>query len=167
MSGSQYERELKRLLEGDPDQVNRYIRINGLSGSGASALRYQIKNPFFVVRSAGSRSLDLLAVRSRLILPIEIKSTSSETVNFTDSNGRNQRQFQQLRTLVERSGLVLFYALRLKSGDGEPWRFFVSREDRFWSWVPAVVLTKNGNVVLKWSDGIPLSEFLRGVRSIE
>jgi len=161
MSGTQYERELKRLLEGNKEMVGKYIRSYSLGPRSASALSYQVRKPFLVVRSAGSKAMDLLAVRMNTVLPIEIKSSSSEVINFTDSNGRNQRQYSELLRMIERSSLPLFYAVRLKNAGTEPWRIFIARRLRGWSWVPVVSETKSGNVSIKWSDGIPLSEFLR------
>ena len=136
MSGAQYERELKRLLEGDREMVEKYIRSYSLDPRSASALRYQVRRPFLVVRSAGSKAMDLLAVRMNTVLPIEIKSSSSEVINFTDANGRNQRQYTELLRLIERSSLPLFYAVRLKNSGTELWHNFIARKLQSWSWSP-------------------------------
>ncbi|MVT14479.1 MAG: hypothetical protein GPW19_03060 [Euryarchaeota archaeon] len=160
MSGAQYARELMRLLGGDKEIVEKYIRSYSLDPMSASALS-QTKKSFRVGRSAGSKAMDLLAVRMNTILPIEIKSSSSEVINFTDANSRNQRQYIELLKLIEMSSLPLFYAVRLKNAGTEPWHIFIARKLRGWSWVPVVSETKSGNVFIKWSDGIPLSEFLR------
>jgi len=160
MSGAQYERELKRLLGGDKEMVEKYIRSYSLDPRPTSPLS-QTKKPFLVDRSAGSKAMDLLAVRMNTVLPIEIKSSSSEVINFTDANGRNQGQYSELLRLIERSSFPLFYAVRLKNASTEPWCIFIARRLRGWSWVPVVSETKSGNVSIKWSDGIPLSEFLR------
>jgi len=161
MLGAQYERELMRLLEGDREMVKKYICSYSLNTESASALNYQTKKPFLVVRSAGSKAMDLLAVRMNTVLPIEIKSSSSEVINFTDANGRNQRQYLELLKLIERSSLPLFYAVRLKNSGTELWHNFIARKLQSWSWVPVVSETKSGNVSIKWSDGFSLSEFLR------
>jgi len=161
MSGAQYAHELKQFLEGNREIVEKYIRSYSLDSRFTSPLSYQTKKPFLVVRSAGSKAMDLLAVRMNTVLPIEIKSSSSEVINFTDANGRNQRQYSELLKLIERSSLPLFYAVRLKNAGTEPWHIFIARRLRGWSWVPVVSETKSGNVSIKWSDGIPLSEFLR------
>lgn len=164
MSGAVYERELKRLLEGNREAVSKYIAQSGLSGALAKAVEYQVRHPFYVVRSAGSKSMDLLAIRGRVVLPFEIKSTASEVVNFTDANGRNQRQYEGLIKDVKASGLMLFYAVRLKNAVGEGWRVFAGFEARGWLWVPVVGRSSSGNVVLRFSEGMTLSEFLKEVR---
>ncbi|MGC8646697.1 MAG: Holliday junction resolvase [Thermoplasmata archaeon] len=167
MSGAQYERELKHILEGDKGVIEKYIKGNGLKGKNSDAMLYLVRYPFFVIRSAGSKSLDLLAVRGGLVLPIEIKSSSSETINFTDSNGRNQKQYALLVKAVRKSNLMLFYAVRLKNSGGEPWRIFSAYGMKGWAWVPHVSETKNGNILLKWGVGLALSQFLRRVNRVD
>jgi Holliday junction resolvase len=164
---SSYERELKAILEGDPETLQRY-RKTATSQQTLDALDILQEHPFLVVRAAGSHGFDLVAMRGSLTLPIEVKCSGHPVIHFTASKGRNKEQYQTLVNDTHRAGLALFYAYRLVGVRGEdPWRLFSSSnipEKGVVSVVakktPQVDRTSSGNQVLRWSDGKPLMEFV-------
>ncbi len=68
---------------------------------------------------------------------------------------------------MKKSGLMLFYAVRLKNSDSEPWHIFSAYGMKGWAWVPRVSETKNGNVSLKWGCGLALSQFFGRVNRVD
>ena len=93
---ARYERELKKLLE---------------------------QHGFFVIRSAGSLSLDLIAIKNGKTLLIEQKTVHSD-VFYTV---RKKEQFDLNRDLYHEKGLNVIYAVKFvgkaKSLE-DSWRFF-------------------------------------------
>jgi hypothetical protein len=168
-SASAYERELKELLQANPESLRRYRRA--LSPSDRPVLDAFANSPFLVVRAAGSLGFDLVALRSEFAFPVEVKSSSSDTIRFSSSSGRAGEQLEAHRKAVERVGLIVLYAFRrvgLRTGD--PWRVFSAptlpgrgTAELLRRKIPAVDRTKVGNAVLRWDDGMPLVRFLETV----
>ncbi len=174
-SFSGYERELKGVLQGEPDSLRRY-RKYAKTPEELSLLRSIEERPFLVVRAAGSQGFDLVALRDRVILPIEVKSSGQPRIPFASSSGRSQEQYVSLRAQTKRSGLLLLYGYRLiGGGERDPWRFFrveTPIEDHnpysrmIAAQLPPVGATNQGNQVLRWEEGKPLLEFLNWVHSV-
>jgi Holliday junction resolvase len=162
---SAYERELKELLQANPDALARYAK------SVPPADRPQVASfsraPFLVVRAAGSFGFDLVALRSEFAFPLEVKASASDTIRFSAASGRAALQLEQHRKAVARVGLVILYAYRrVGRGHGEPWRVYAGgvgpstgRYRVLNRWLPPVESTKEGNGVLRWGAGMPLSRF--------
>ncbi len=167
-----YERELKQLLQGDPDSLKRYS--SSLSSSDRPTLPRLEKSPFLVVRAAGSLGFDLVALRREFAFPIEVKSSRAAAIHFTAASGRAAEQLELHRRAVERVGLLVLYAYRrlgLRSED--PWRLFTpeapagrGRLEIIRRRVPPIDTTRNGNAVLRWEDGLPLAKFLELVTTL-
>lgn len=127
--------------------------------------------PFLVVRAAGSLGADLVALRSDLSFLIEVKSSKSDLLHFTDSP-RLTEQINIIRSQCERSGVLPIYAYRLKGVRGDAWRLFTlsamrleGRAQRLYERLPKVELTAAGNPVLRWKNGMSLASFLRYVNA--
>ncbi len=164
---SSYERELKAIMAGEREFLNRYRKL-AASPERLAALDKLEDRPFLVIRAAGSHGFDLLALRDSIALPIEVKCSGEPVIHFTASRGRNMEQYAQLTKETLRSGLILLYAYRLMGvRDGDPWRLFsASNGDtkgiaRFIAnRTPNLDSTEKGNQVLRWKDGMPLMDFL-------
>lgn len=172
---SGYERELKSVLQGEPEALRRYRKF-AQSPDELLLLRSLEERPFLVVRAAGSQGFDLVALRDRVVLPIEVKSSSQERIPFASASGRSQDQFLALRDQTRRSGLLLLYAYRLLGGgERDPWRLFLAEapvedHNRYAKMIaaqlPPVGTTGQGNQVLRWDEGKPLLQFLNWVHSV-
>ena len=165
-SASAYERELKELLQADPDALARYAR--SMPPSDRPTLDGVRRAPFLVVRAAGSLGFDLVAMRSEFAFPLEVKASASDTIRFSAASGRASAQLEAHRRAVQRVGLVILYAYRrVGRGHGEPWRLYAGgvgpstgRYRVLNRWLPPVESTKEGNGVLRWAAGMPLSRFV-------
>jgi hypothetical protein len=166
LNGSNYERELKGLLQGEPDSVERYTRA--LAPEDRGRMEAAIQSPFLVVRAAGSNGFDLVALRSEFAFPVEVKASSTDTILFSAASGRADRQLEEHRKSVERVGLVMVYAYRrIGRRGGDAWRLFAAGSTRstgrtafILRRLPPVEKTRDGNAVLRWDSGMPLSQFL-------
>ena len=170
MAGTNFERELKGILQGDRKILDRvvkgcddYERENYLSIG---------KRPFMVVRAAGSFGVDLVAIRSNLALPIEVKSSSSKKITFSHSSGKAQEQAERMKADCERAGVIPLYAFRLKGYRGDAWRVLALDVEGIegvagllYERIPKVHITSHGGYVLNWEEGMKLSDFL-GILSI-
>lgn len=174
-SFSSYERELKSVLQGEPEALKRYRRY-AQSAEELTLLNSMGQRPFLVVRAAGSHGFDLVALRDRVVLPIEVKCSGQTRIPFAAASGRSQEQFAVLRQQTRRSGLLLLYAYRLLGGgERDPWRLFlgeapVEDHNRYAKMIaaqlPPVATTIHGNPVLRWEEGKSLLQFLDWVHSV-
>lgn len=168
-SSSSYERELKGILEGERDAVERYSR--SVDPSERTTVGRLPNEPFLVVRAAGSLGFDLVALRSEFSFPLEVKASGSDTIRFSAASGRAAEQLAHHQAAVDRVGLIVLYAYRRLGLRGQdPWRLYAapgaSRPGRLGllrRWLPPVDRTRDGNAVLRWSDGLPLVKFLERV----
>jgi Holliday junction resolvase len=162
--GDIYERELKALLGGDEKVLTRMIKTcDEREKEGYLSIR---KRPFMVVRAAGSLGIDLVALWGDLALPIEVKSSKNDVFWFSNS----PRLLEQAKSMTEtcsRSGLVPIYAFRLKGVRGDPWRVFSlpvreteGRLALLQRKVPVPEHSGKGNMIMRWQDGMKLSEFI-------
>jgi hypothetical protein len=125
-----------------------------------------------VVRAAGSFGVDLVAIRSDISLPIEVKSSSSKKITFSHSSGKAQEQAERMKAACERAGVIPLYAFRLKGYRGDAWRVLAldvagieGVAGLLYERIPKVHITSHGGYVLNWEEGMKLSDFL-GILSL-
>lgn len=165
MSASQYERELKKILEGEKDFISKITK----SCSTLEKENYSLicSKPFVVVRGAGSLGIDLVAVRGDISFLTEVKTRSEKILHFSSMAGKLQKQAEYMRLICEKTKTLPVYAYRLKGMRGDSWRFFtmdvkglegvaniVHRR------LPKLELSNLGNYVMRWDDGMSLSDFI-------
>jgi len=166
---SAYERELRSLLEGQPDAVRSYARA--LPPSGRTEFERLIEQPFLIIRAAGSFGFDLVALRREFAFPLEVKASAEPVIRFSAASGRANAQLEAHRKAVGRVGLTVLYAYRrVGLRATENWRIFVAGEipssgriGALCRRLPPVSKTPEGNGILRWEEGRPLSEFLSHV----
>jgi len=165
MNGSQYEREFRSILEADEQLLNKITK----SCSTVERENYYriIEKPFAVIRAAGSLGIDLVAVRGDISFLIEIKTSSADTLHFSSMAGKLQQQAESMKTLCEKTETLPLYAFRLKRHRGDSWRMFTidhtSLQGRLrilHQRLPQLDQSSNGNYIMRWDNGMPLSDFL-------
>ncbi|WP_010916282.1 hypothetical protein [Thermoplasma volcanium] len=163
MNGSVYEREIRDILSGRAQAVEKYAQRVGENGSTVRSL---ITSPFFVTRAAGSLGADIIAIRHDISMVIEVKSSIRSYLAFSEASGKKQDQAERLSEMVNRAGIFLVYAFRLKNASGDPWRLFTvpgnptGRMKTLYELIPTLYKTKDGNYVMKWDNGLPFTEFI-------
>ncbi len=165
MSSSQYEREFKKILEGDDNILNK-ITKNFTALEKNNYFRICDK-PFAVVRSAGSLGVDLVAIRGDISFLVEIKTSIENTVHFSRVSGKLQKQAETMRETCENTKTLPIYAFRLKNYRGDSWKIFTldikgleGRASIFHKRLPKINLSKTGNYIMKWNEGMSLSDFI-------
>jgi Holliday junction resolvase len=162
-----YERELLSLLEGERVAIRHYARY--LAPERRRTLERLAQGPFLVVRAAGSHGFDLVAMRAGFAFPIEAKASADGVIRFSSASGRASDQLEEHLLAARRGGLVVLYAYRkLGTRDEEPWRLYTpqtenhhrGRVEVLRNHLPPIEKTRDGNGVLRWENGLPLSEFL-------
>lgn len=155
---------MKGVLSGD-ERVTQGL-VKSLDAAEREAYASASRQPFLVVRAAGSLGADLVALRSDLSFLIEVKSSKKELLHFTDSP-RLTEQIDIIRSQCERSGVLPIYAYRFKGVRGDAWRLFTlstmkldGRSRVLHERLPKVELTPAGNHVLRWKNGMRLAAFL-------
>ena len=90
MTSSQYERELKNILEGETKTLEKVTK----TCSTIEKMNYLkiIDKPFAVIRAAGSFGCDLIAARGNISFLTEVKTSSSDTLHFSSMGGKLQDQ---------------------------------------------------------------------------
>ncbi len=165
MSASQYERELKGILEGENKTLSKITKT-------CSALEKDnylriVDKPFAVIRAAGSLGIDLVAVRGDISFLTEVKSSVSDTLHFSSVGGKLQKQADDMCKECEKTKTLPIYAFRLKGHRGDSWRFFTidvhgleGTASILHRRLPNLARSKTGNFVMRWKDGMPLSDFI-------
>jgi Holliday junction resolvase len=164
VAGGTYERELKRILHGDLDVIQKATRSCD-DKETESYLKITDK-PFVVSRAAGSMGFDLIALRGDISFPIEVKSSKGKTLRFSKSI-KNQDQAKWMISECDRSGLFPLYAYRLKRQRGDSWRVFALEVDGVkgrlklvYNRIPKIEKSALGHHILRWEDGMPLNKFI-------
>lgn len=175
--GSTYERELRYLLGGRKDTVETMVdRVARDDPKSALKVRRILDHPFFVLRSAGSLGIDLVALRGEISFPIEVKTSNSDVLRLS-RNRRSKEQAKELTRDCLEAGLVPLYAYRRRDmRDGDPWRLFLIATDELTEHYEEASnrhgllyrkmlkhradVTDDGNYVLRWHEGWPLFEFI-------
>jgi Holliday junction resolvase len=162
---SVYERELKGILEGDEKTLSKITKTCSALEKGNYYLTQQ--KPFIVVRAAGSFGVDLVALRGDISFLMEIKSSAADTLHFSSVEGKLQRQAEKMQRECERTKTLPVYGFRLKGHGGDSWRLFSmeisqleGRAKILHNRLPKLGISKNGNFIMRWDDGLPLSDFL-------
>ena len=165
MSASQYERELKGILEGENKTLSKITKT-------CSALETDnylriVDKPFAVIRAAGSLGIDLVAVRGDISFLTEVKSSVSDTLHFSSVGGKLQKQADDMCKECEKTKTLPIYAFRLKGHRGDSWRFFTidvhgleGTASILHRRLPNLARSKKGKFFMRWEDGIPLSDFI-------
>jgi Holliday junction resolvase len=167
-----YERELRAVLSGSATGVRAVTR--SCDDVARARAMQVIERPFLVVRAAGSGmegSGDLLALRGDICFPIEVKTSKERKLYLS---GRTWEQYEAMREIGERCGLMPLYAYRLKGVRGDSWRIFrieteslTGRLGVLSRRIPTLPLTRNGKPHLDWEQGLPLHQFLAVVCRVE
>ncbi len=164
-SGDIYERELKYLLTGDRKTIAKMVKT--CNANENQAYSTMLSDPFMVVRAAGSLGVDLVALRWDFSFPIEVKSSGEEVMHFS-KNPRLGEQAEKMRCECATCHVIPIYAYRLKSIRGDPWRIFTIPSDTKLKGrnallkrrIPEFEITSNGNYIMRWGEGMKLSEFI-------
>ncbi len=168
--GRIFERELKGILSGNEEILERVTKT---CDDDERSAYYRIQEkPFMVIRGAGSLGVDLVAIRSDLSLPIEVKSSVSDVLRFSRSE-KLAIQAHEMMQDCRRVGLMPIYAFRYKRQRGDAWRVFTlnvgpvdGRLRVVYSRLPKIAPSKEGNLIMRWRDGMPLSKFIDYVVTI-
>jgi Holliday junction resolvase len=162
---SVYERELKGILEGDEKILSRMTKTCSVLEKTAYFLSQQ--KPFIVVRAAGSFGVDLVALRGDIAFLLEIKSSNSDTLHFSSVDGKLQRQAEKMQRECEKTKTLPVYGFRLKGHGGDCWRLFTMEIDQLegrakilHSRLPKLSRSKSRNYIMRWEEGLPLSDFI-------
>ena len=169
--GVNYERELRSVLAGELKGI-RAVTRSCTEIERAQAMQV-MQRPFLVVRAPGSGSEgtgDLLALRGDICFPIEVKSSKESKLYLS---GRTVNQYNSLKEVGERCGLMPLYAYRLKGIRGDSWRIMrvesanlTGKLRQLSRKIPSLPLTRNGTPYLGWEHGMPLNRFIALVLSL-
>ncbi len=163
--GDNYERELKSILGADEKALLRMLKsCSSEERDGYSSIS---KNPFMVVRAAGSLGSDLVAMRWDISFPIEVKSSIHDVLRFSQGP-QLMEQADRMSEACAKAGLIPVYAFRLKGFRGDPWRLFSlpldnglkGRHALISRHIPEMEKNGNGNYIMRWKDGMKLSSFI-------
>ena len=165
MSASQYERELKSILEGEVKTIQRITKTcNSIEKGNYSKIT---EKPFAVIRAAGSHGVDLVATRGDISFLTEVKTSFTDTLHFSSVGGKLQEQAETMKKICEKTKTLPIYAFRTKSKRGDSWRIFtlnvdglVGRTSIVHKRLPKLKKSKSGNFVMRWNEGMPLSDFI-------
>ncbi len=169
--GKVFERELKGILNANEDVLSRVTKT--CSVEERIGYRRIEDKPFLVIRGAGSLGVDLVAIRDGISLPIEVKSSTSPVLRFSRSE-KLAVQAQEMVHDCRRAGLMPIYAFRHKGQRGDAWRIFTiemgpvnGRLRVMYERLPKIEPSREGNLIMRWKDGMPLSKFIDYIVSIQ
>ena len=161
--GTEYERELKGILQADPASLQRLYKACDLLT--ADCIRKIEKRPFIVVRAAGSFGMDLVAIRGDISFPIEVKTSASPVIRFGGT--RLAEQAEDMLENCRRARVLPIYAFRLKRVRGDAWRIFTIEMQGLEGMhrllkerLPKLRTTGQGNFVMEWEMGMPMATFI-------
>ena len=165
MSASQYERELKSILEGETKTLEKITKTCSVL---EKSNYFKISNkPFAVIRAAGSFGVDLVAARGDISFLTEVKTSIGDTLHFSSVGGKLQKQAVTMMQVCEKTKTLPIYAFRTKNVHGDSWRIFTldleglqGNTSIVHRRVPKLEKSKSGNYVMRWEDGMPLSDFI-------
>jgi Holliday junction resolvase len=165
MTAGQYERELKNILEGEEKTILKITK----TCSPLEKLNYSkiMERPFVVIRAAGSFGVDLVATRGDVSFLTEVKTSSGIILHFSSMAGKLQEQADIMIDICEKTKTLPIYAFRTKGQRGDSWRIFTleikgleGRSSILHKRLPKIERSKSGNFVMRWNDGMPLSDFI-------
>lgn len=165
MSASQYERELKNILEGEPKILTKVTKTCSALEKNNYLKIYE--KPFAVIRAAGSFGVDLVATRGDISFLTEVKTSIGDTLHFSSMAGKPQKQAETMKETCEKTKTLPIYAFRTKGKHGDSWRIFTldlnglgGRASVVHKRLPKIKKSKSGNLVMRWKEGMPLSDFI-------
>lgn len=163
---SDYERELREILSGNRAVIERVTK----SCSEEERAKYLkiVDSPFIVVRAAGSLGIaDIVALRGDISFLVEIKTRKGKSILFSHEGGRMQRKAEEMLEKCEKSRVLPLFAFRIKGYHGDSWRMYCLKTDGLEgraklvsNRIPKIGKTANGNYLLKWDEGMKLSDFI-------
>jgi len=165
MSASQYERELKNILEGEIKTLSKITK----TCNAVEKVNYLkiLEKPFAVLRAAGSFGVDLVATRGDISFLTEVKTSNKDTLHFSSVGGKLQKQAITMKNVCEKTKTLPIYAFRTKGQRGDSWRVFSldlygleGRTSILHKRLPKLKKSKNGNFIMKWNEGMSLSDFI-------
>jgi len=165
MSSGQYEREFKNILEGETETLSKITKTcSAIEKDNYSKI---LDKPFVVIRAAGSFGIDLVATRGDISFLTEVKTSFEDTLHFSSVSGKLQKQAETMKKICEKTKTLPIYAFRTKGKHGDFWRVFTldikgleGRTSVLNKRLPKIKKSKSGNFVMKWDDGMPLSDFI-------
>ena len=165
MSASQYERELKNILEGESKTLSKITKTcNILEKMNYSKIT---EKPFAVIRAAGSFGVDLVATRGDISFLTEVKSSIEDTIHFSSIGGKLQEQAETMKKMCEKTKTLPIYAFRSKGKRGDSWRIFTlnlenleGRPNVLHKRLPKLKTSNKGYFIMRWHEGMPLSDFI-------
>ena len=165
MTSSQYERELRSILEG---KIKTLEKITKTCSVLEKINYFKIaEKPFAVIRAAGSFGCDLIAARGNISFLTEVKTSNNNTLHFSSMGGKPQKQAENIIKTCEKTKTLPIYAFRTKSVRGDSWRIFTldltgleGLLSVVHNRIPKIKRSKKGNFVMRWNEGMPLSDFI-------
>lgn len=165
MSSSQYERELKSILEGEDKILSKITKTcTAIEKDNYSKIT---EKPFAVIRAAGSLGVDLVATRGDISFLTEVKTSVGDILHFSSVGGKLQEQAETMKKMCETTKTLPIYAFRTKGKRGDSWRIFTldingleGRMGVLHKRLPKLKKSKNGNFIMRWDKGMPLSDFI-------
>jgi Holliday junction resolvase len=142
MSSSQYEREIKGILEGDKKIITKITKSCSLIEKNNYITIFE--KPFVVIRAAGSFGIDLVAIRGDISFLLEVKTSIEKTIHFSSINGKLQKQADTMQKICEKTKTLPIYAYRIKNHRGDSWN----------------EKSRNNNYIMRWENGLSLSDFI-------
>ena len=165
MTASQYEREIKGILEGEKNIISKITKSCSTIEKNNYFKVYD--KPFVVIRAAGSFGIDLVAVRGDISFLIEVKTSIEDTIHFSSVNGKLQKQAIDMQKICEKTKTLPIYAYRIKNYRGDSWRLFTmniknieGRLKVLHNRLPKIESSKKGNYIMRWNRGLSLSDFI-------
>jgi len=165
MTAGHYERELKNILEAEVKTLTKVTKTCTV----LEKINYTkiSKKPFAVIRAAGSFGIDLVATRGDISFLTEVKSSIEDTIHFSNIGGKLQEQAEAMKNICEKTKTLPIYAFRTKGKHGDSWRIFTidingldGRSNVLHKRLPKLKKSKKGNFIMKWNEGMPLSDFI-------
>jgi Holliday junction resolvase len=165
MSSSQYERELKYILEGEVKTISKITKT--CSVLERNNYRLICKKPFAVIRAAGSFGIDLVATRGDISFLIEVKTSINNIIHFSSMGGKPQKQAEAMIRICKRTETLPIYAFRTKNRHGDSWKIFTlgfdglkGKQKLIHNRLPKIKESNSGNLIMKWDEGMSLSDFI-------
>ncbi len=161
-----YERELREILGGNKEIIGKIIK-NRSQEEKKKYLKI-LKKPFITIRAAGSLGIaDIVAIRGDISFVVEIKARKEKEILFSHEKGRMQKKAEEMKMKCEKARILPIFAFRRKGIRGEAWRIFTmemegleGKSKKIYNILPKIEKTKNGNYIIKWENGMKLSDFI-------
>ena len=161
-----YEREIREILSGNTEILEKVTK----SCSDEEKQKYYkiVDAPFIVVRAAGSFGIaDIVAVRGEISFLAEIKARKGKEILFSHEGGRMQKKAEEMIKKCEKAKVLPLIAFRIKGYHGDSWRIhsfpvqgLEGRVKIVNSRMPKIRKTNSGNYIMKWEEGMKLSDFI-------